>query len=309
MQHGDTSQTGWRSRLRTWWNGDPLASEAPETAQEAAVPAPPGEPEPNPIDDIPTVAAWPARRQRVAQHLFGEGMHLPGGEEWARTLTSPLGLNSNHSVTELGCGLGGLSCMLGRDKIWLDAYEGDATLARAAEAQVRHQGVRQHVTVRHADLDAIDLKKRSQDVILSREGLFTVQDKPHLLMKMRAALKTNGQLMFTDFLRTGSENNRIYQVWREREPVVPQLMTPDSLQAELEGLQFNILYIEDVTDAYKIATLHAFHAYDREIKAKGAAIDPIEREWVINEGEHWAIRISAMDAQAIRLFRVFCRVP
>lgn len=266
------------------------------------------QPPPRPFDDIPTIDAWPRRRQEIAQLVFGEGYHLPGGEEWARTLTAPLGLNPNMSVTELGCGLGGLTSMLARDGNWVDAYEPDPDLAEAAEAQARHLGVKQRVTVKRMPLDDVQFKKRSLDAVISREGLFTVQDKPGLLARLRPAMKPNGQLMFTDFLRTGPEHSRVYEVWHEREPSPPHLLTPEILQAELERLNYVVNYIEDVSPEYKAAALHAFHRYDMNLKSQGKIFDAAERDWVLTEGEHWAIRISAMDAHAIRLFRCFCRV-
>jgi len=305
-QSPDTSQTDWRSRLRAWWHGE-VRAEPPLPEQEPEAPAETAPPEP-PVDDTPSISAWSRRRQEIAQLVFGEGYHLPGGEEWARTLTAPLGLNPNLSVTELGCGLGGLTTLMARDGNWVDAYEPDPDLAQAAEAQARHLGVKQRVTVKQIPLDDVQFKKRSLDAVISREGLLTVRNKPDLLARLRPAMKPNGQLMFTDFLRTGSEHSRVYEVWHEREPSPPHLLTPEILQAELERLNYVVNYIEDVSSEYKAAALHAFHRYDMNLKNQGKSFDAAERDWVLTEGEHWAIRISAMDAHAIRLFRCFCRV-
>ncbi len=54
--------------------------------------------------------------------------------------------------------------------------------------------------------------------------------------------------------------------------------------------------------------IESFARYADEVKLRGKSMDENEREWAICEGEHWAIRLSAMDANVIRLYRVFCRV-
>jgi ubiquinone/menaquinone biosynthesis C-methylase UbiE len=242
------------------------------------------------------------------QKLFGEGFNQPGGEELMKPLISPLGLNPNLSITELGCGMGGMSRMMARENLWVDAYEPDPDLANTAIDIAKHQGVKQRINIKTTPLDEIQFKRKSVDVVLSKDGLMPVQDKRLLLAKIRAAMKPGGQLMFTDFLLTGSTESRVYEVWWDREPVKPHLLTPEGLQAELESLRFIICYIEDVSHELKAAVLEAFGSYAEEVKLKGRNIDENEREWAISEGEHWAIRLSAIEANVIRLYRVYCRV-
>jgi len=298
----------WRQKLRAWWHGDDYAmrhlvqdyTTKPARPAEDAAPAAPAE--------TPTIERWTPRRQQVVQRLFGDGFNQPGGEDLMRTLTMPLGLNPNMSVTELGCGLGGMSRMMARDGIWVDAYEADAELALSAGEIARSQGLRQRTNIKTMALDDISLKRKSIDVVLSKEGLMTVQDKRLLLAKLRAAMKPGGQLMLTDFLLTGPTDSRIYEVWWDREPVKPHLLTPEGLQAELESLNFVVGYIEDVSHELKEAVISSFGRYADDIKLLGKNANADERDWVISEGEHWAIRISAMDANIIRLYRIYCRV-
>lgn len=270
-------------------------------------PAPPvAKPEEPP--EIPTLLSWPPRRQKVIQKLFGDGFNQPGGEELMKPLIAPLGLNPNLSIAELGCGMGGMSRMMAREGLWIDAYEPDPDLAQAAIELARSQGVKQHINIKTEPLDQLQLKRKSIDVVVSKDGLLSAQDKRLLLAKIRAAIKPGGQLMFTDFLLTGSTESRTYEVWWEREPVKPHLLTPEGLQAELESLNFIVCYMEDVTQELKSAVIESFAKYADEVKLKGKNLDTAERDWVISEGEHWAIRISAMDANIIRLYRIYCRV-
>src|SRR3546814_1380135 len=81
----------------------------------------------------------------------------------------------------------------------------------------RSQGLRQRTNIKNLALDDISLKRKSIDVVLSKEGLMSVQDKRLLLAKLRAAMKPGGQLMLTDFLLTGPTDSRIYEVWRSEE--------------------------------------------------------------------------------------------
>ena len=310
MAKEDIEQSGepsWRDKLRAWWHGDDFAMRhmvqdfTTKPAEPVAV-----------VDDtpkeVPTIEKWTPRRQQVVQKLFGEGFSSPGGEELMKPLTAPLGLNPNLSITELGSGMGGMTRMMARDNLWIDAYEPDPDLAEAAIHFSKQQGVKQRTNIKVAALDSLQFKRKSIDVFLSKDGLMSVQDKRLLLAKIRAAMKPNGQLMFTDFLLTGSPESRVYEVWWDREPVKPHLLTPEGLQAELESLNFVICYMEDVTESLKAAVIESFGKYADEVKLRGASMDEDEREWAISEGEHWAIRLSAMDANVIRLYRIYCRV-
>ena len=302
------AEPNWRDKLRAWWHGDDyvmrhmIQDYSTQPVQHVAETAPEAPAE------TPTIERWTPRRQQVVQRLFGDGFNQPGGEELMKTLTQPLGLNPNMSVTELGCGLGGMTRMMARDGMWVDAYEPDADLALSATEIARSQGLRQRTNIKNMALDDLSLKRKSVDIVLSKEGLMSVQDKRLLLAKLRAAMKPGGQLMLTGFLLTGPTDSRVYEVWWEREPVKPHLLTPEALQAELESLNFVICYIEDVSHELKEAVINAFSGYDRDLKLLGKNINENEREWVISEGEHWAIRISAMDANIIRLYRIYCRV-
>lgn len=302
-----SSDLNWRDKLRAWWHGDDYVIQ--HEGEDHALPdAPEAAPEPELPREVPTVESWTPRRRQIVQKLFGEGFNQPGGEELMKPLISPLGLNPNLSITELGCGMGGMSRMMARENLWIDAYEPDPDLANTAIDMAKHQGVKQRINIKTTPLDEIQFKRKSLDVVVSKDGLMPVQDKRLLLAKIRAAMKPGGQLMFTDFLLTGSTESRVYEVWWDREPVKPHLLTPEGLQAELESLRFVIGYIEDVSHELKDAVLEAFGNYAEEVKLKGRNVDENEREWAISEGEHWAIRLSAIDANVIRLYRVYCRV-
>ncbi len=303
-----SEEVTWREKLRAWWHGDDyvmqhtLKDYAPqpvETEGEGVDEAP---------KEVPSIDSWSPRRRQVVQKLFGEGFNQPGGEELMKPLVAPLGLNPNMSITELGSGMGGMTRLMARENLWIDAYEPDPELAAASIDLAKSQGVKQRTNIKVGSLDDMNFKRKSVDVFLSKDGLMSVQDKRLLLAKLRAAMKPNGQLMFTDFLLTGSTESRVYEVWWDREPVKPHLLTPEGLQAELESLNFIICYMEDVTHELKSAVIESFANYAEEVKLKGKAVDENEREWAICEGEHWAIRVSAMDANIIRLYRVFCRV-
>lgn len=297
----------WRDRLRAWWHGDDYVMQ--HAVKDYSTPTAEAEtPQDDTPKEVPSIESWSPRRRQVVQKLFGEGFNQPGGEELMKPLTAPLGLNPNMSIAELGSGMGGMTRMMARENLWIDAYEPDPELAAASIELAKSQGVKQRTNIKVGSLDDIHFKRKSVDVFLSKDGLMSVQDKRLLLAKLRAAMKPGGQLMFTDFLLTGSTESRVYEVWWDREPVKPHLLTPEGLQAELESLNFIICYMEDVTHELKEAVIQSFAAYAEEVKLKGKAVDENEREWAICEGEHWAIRLSAMDANIIRLYRVFCRV-
>lgn len=63
------------------------------------------DPPPAPVPDPP--GAWTPGRLRFVAALWGEGFIGPGGEEEALRLSKPLGLQSSHSLLNIGAGMGG----------------------------------------------------------------------------------------------------------------------------------------------------------------------------------------------------------
>ena len=311
---GTGGQSQWRQRLRAWWDGDvlppapsaPAAAAGPASAEDAGDAkgsVKKGEPV-----ILPAIKGWPDNRRFIVQELFGEGMIAPGGHETIRRLIKPLELNDKMTVVDLGSGMGAVTRFIAQEYgVWATGYEPDGELAVVAKDISTRLGVAQKAMVKSMPLESLQLKPASIDAVIAREAFFTQSDMEKLFTRIRRALKDGGQFTFFDFLRNGDAGNPGYMVWAAHEPVEPHALSPEEVQAMLEGLGFTIRTMEDCTLEYRSAILTAFATYAVRVKDKPA--DDTWYPWLLAETEHWTRRVNAMDSGDVRVYRCHAVVP
>lgn len=158
-------------------------------------------PEPPPVPDPP--GAWTPARLRFVAALWGEGFIGPGGAEEALRLSKPLGLQSSHSLLNLGAGLGGAArAITEASGAWVSAYEQDPDLAAAGEALSKKAKLEKKAEVKPLDPAAPKLRPTYYHHALVQEALWTVADKERMVAALAAAVKPAGQVVITD-LTTG----------------------------------------------------------------------------------------------------------
>ena len=241
--------------------------------------------------------------------IWGPGFIGPGGSEHVLKLVQPFGMNSSMNVLDLGAGLGGPARAIAEDsKAWLTGMEGSDALAIAGMERSTNAGMSKKAPVNHTDFETIELRPNFFDRVFSKEALFTVADKERLFKMVFTALKNEGQFVFTDYMvrERGAESQAVKD-WIAHEPVQPHLWSPDRTEAYLKRLTFDIRVVEDIT---KGARRRIFEGWQKFIDTHEPGSIPDELvPSLVDEAEHWARRVAALDSGNIRMYRIYALKP
>lgn len=291
----------FKDRLRLWWDGYEL--------QRAAKQLTPVDDEPEHDDGPPTVKGWSVSRQKSVVTLFGDGMTRCIPDSIKSRLTTPMGVNKTMSVAELGSGLGGFAhWVVDNYEAYVDAYEEEKELVDASTEMTKMAGMFRYIKYRHCDFEDFKPKLNSANVAYSSEALFCVKNKQDCFNKMQGMMKPEGQLMLSDYMLDGTSLDHPELVkWMEAEPIQPHPVDVQQIRSMLTTAGFEVSIAEDTTDEYKANVLKAFAEYAAR-SSRGEKSGHLH-DWVIREGELWTARVKAMDSGALKVFRVYARVP
>lgn len=296
-------------RLRAWWSGGPAGDEPTVLDFTTKAKAPPAKPRRRSSVDFsgpPSLKSWSPARLTVVQDIFGTGHTVPASAETLSDFLAPLDLRKGSLVADVGARLGALSSLLRTAGCRVVAYEPDKALA-ALWNRTTGQLPGPPCEVQPYVLDRIDFGTQRFDYMVSKEGLLTVTNKPRLLERMRSAMSHGGVVVLSDFVRTGTEAGIVYKHWRVREPVPPQLLTLPQWESALSDARFEIVSADDISAQIRRDALRSFDRYARDIKAMAQNLEVGRLDWVLAEGEHWALRLGVLEAGAVRVMRFHCR--
>ncbi len=252
---------------------------------------------------------WPAERIEIVETIWGPGFIGPGDSEHVLRLVQPFGMNSSMNVLDLGAGLGGPARAIAEDsKAWLTGMEGSDALATAGMERSTNAGLSKKAPVSHTDFETVELRPNFFDRVFSKEALFTVADKERLFKMVFTALKNEGQFLFIDYMvrERGAESQAVKD-WIAHEPVQPHLWSPDRTEAYLKRLSFDIRVVEDIT---KGARQRIFQGWQKFIDAHEPGSIPDELvPSLVDEAEHWARRVAALDSGNVRMYRIYALKP
>ena len=252
---------------------------------------------------------WPEERIKIAEIIWGPGFIGPGGSEYVLKLVQPFGMNSSMNVLDLGAGLGGPARAVAEDsKAWLTGKENSDALAIAGMVRSTNAGMSKKAPITHADFETIKLRPKFFDRVYSKEALFTVADKERLFKMVFTALKNEGQFVFTDYmLRERGAESQAVKDWIAHEPVQPHPWSSDRTEAYLKRLGFDIRVVEDIT---KGARRRIFEGWQKFIDTHEPGSIPDELvSSLVDEAEHWARRVAALDSGNIRVYRIYALKP
>lgn len=253
--------------------------------------------------DSPAAAtAWPPERLNVIGKLWGEGCLSPGSAGFLRITLPLLGLSEQKSLLLLGAGLGGLGrAMVEETGVWVSGFEADEELVALARDMTRMAGMQKRAPVSKIDLEDVKLKENSFNTVVSQESLYRVAAKQRLYTAMVAALRGDGELMMTDFVKVGDESpGPALQAWIEGQPSPPHLWKAATIQSFLKTLNLDVRPLEDITAQYRAGIFSGFFKYlsgvtkPELIKISGDLID---------ECEYWAGQLAAIDSGELKVFQ------
>ncbi len=302
VKSGNEAKRSLKERLKLWWEGYELQEKRKPVVTTA-------EDLPVQDDGPPTVQGWSVSRQRSVVTLFGDGMTRCIPDVTKKKLTNPLGINKTLSVVELGSGLGGFALwVVDQFESYVDGYEESEELVEAATNQAKMGGLTRFVKYRHADFENFEPKLKSANVAYSSEALFCVENKLDCFRRIKAMMKPEGQFMMSDYMLEGKTmSDPAIQKWVAAEPKQPHLLDVQEIRALLTKAGFEVSIAENTTAEYKSNVLKAFAEYATRT-GTGEQSGHLH-DWVLREGELWTARVQAMEADALKVFRIYARVP
>lgn len=286
-----------RGRLHAWWEGYDYAPPAEEPAPE---PAPKAEPEPEPQ----TPEEWTQARREIVQKLWGEGFSTPGEAEHVKMLVKPLGLTEKQSVVDINPGLGGTSRVVAEDTgAWVTGIEADNDMATAGMELSVMAGMAKKAPIQLFEPPKIDIRERTMDAVISKEGLYVLPEKELLFEEIYKVLKPVGQVLFTDYmLPTDNHTSPALEEWIAKEHPTPVLWSVDQTVARLKDIGFEVRVSEDMTDSLQQLVLQGWKALVRDIEPGG--LSRAAAGALVGEAEIWCRRLALFEANDLRCYRV-----
>ncbi|HEX7775382.1 MAG TPA: methyltransferase domain-containing protein [Parvibaculum sp.] len=318
----------FKLRLRAWWEGISVSelalldaarakgaaaksqpakkTEAPAPARKPAANAEAAAPEPAkaPAADagmLPPAEAAPLNRIQIIQTLWGEGFHLPGGEDFALRLAEGASLASGKPCLDLSAGLGGPSRALAHaHHVTVEGIEADPELAAAAQALSEKCGFGQTAPVRCARAETEKFDDGRYQAIFARELLFKAANRKRLLSKLRRSLAPGGSLVITDFALSADEvNDPAFAAWRSSEPGNPLPAKIDEYGELLAELKFDVNDFEDLTEEYLPLIQAGWKRLHNCLQS--AKLPPETATMLMREGNLWLARSRALESGRLRL--------
>jgi len=300
-----------RARLNAWWEGEEL---------DPAVPMAEPAPEPGSLDvvaaaDLETLhqldaAGWSVGRMVAAQMVWGQDHTRPGGTKIAMEMVKPVGLDPSMSVLDLSAGMGATARLFAKSMgAWVTGMEPSKTLAEQGMEKSVMAGLSKKAPIKSYDPEELTLPERAYDCIFAREAFFTVKQKARLFKVVTAALKSKGELVFTEFmLRSPGLETEAIRRWTEGEPVPVQPWALDEVLEELRKHRLDIRVTEDITTDYRNLIVRALEALIERHRTM-SRVDHEIGQHLLAEAELWTRRVEAFDSGDLRVYRIFARMP
>lgn len=260
-------------------------------------------PEPPPVPDPP--GAWTPARLRLAALLWGEGFIGPGGEDEALRLAKPLGLQSSHSLLNLGAGLGGAArAITTASGAWVSAYEQCPELVAAGEALSKKAKLDKKAEVKPFDPARPAFRQNYYHHALVQEALWFVEEKDAVLAALVGAVKQAGQVVITDLTlgdAPAEADDPAMRAWQRFD------RSPACLIGAKEQTALLARHGLDIRIAEEISARHVSQAVAGWRELLGIIQDqkptPQQAMTVMQEAELWLRRLALIRKGRLKLMR------
>lgn len=301
-----------KTKFKVWWEGYDIEDVEARLRAAAGAPPPSAPPVPKQLPAEQALSAsmtWDAGRVEISQYIWGEGYCGPGGPEHVIGLSKLLALSPEMSALVIGAGLGGPARVLAKEfGVWITGVEHSKELAAAGMELSTMAGLAKKAAIMAYDPTAAEPFARNFDRALSKDGMFTVADKGHLIGCVAKKLKDGGLFLITDyFLRDeAAAADSSYRAWKDGEPVTPYPITGGNMVALLADSGFTVRVNEDISDQYAAMITQAWTAADKvagQLMANGAEGRQKITALVL-EAELWSRRAALLTGGQLQLRRI-----
>ncbi|MBT3789345.1 MAG: hypothetical protein HN725_09660 [Alphaproteobacteria bacterium] len=265
-----------------------------------------GEPE-QPPDEMVLPDSWPESRLHIVQRIWGKDFLKPGGEKNVSELIRPLALNGDHTVLDIGAGLGGSSRTIARETgAWVSGFEANADLATAAMELSKMAGMARKAPIRALAPEGPDLKARSVNAMFSKEALYKIEDKEAMLAAVQETLRPHAQILLTDYIEVGSGKiSPEMEAWTTSERSPAHLWRIENYKDYFESRNYRVHVAEDITEKYYHDVVTGFTEFSNTIKSFRGNKEM--EEWSVKEAEFWVRRMAPFESGELGVCRIFAQ--
>lgn len=299
-------------RLKAWWEGydpDEIKKRLREREKVSAVE------EPGPVEapikmsiSADTIDPWDEETIDIAQYIWGKGFCGPGGPEYIVALSKLLALSPEMSMLQIGAGLGGPARVLAdRFGVWITGYDASANLVEKGNKLSKMAGLEKKAALEYYNPEEVESFGRKFDRALSKEALFTIQDKNNIIANIEDKLKPGGLFLMTEYV-LGSDaviGKDRYKEWVVGERHHPYPILAEELVGLVKGNRMQVRVSEDISMQYIEMINKAWSGAD-EVAAKLAKQDDGTQkiQVLMREAEFWTRRKKLLESGDLKLWRI-----
>ncbi len=297
-------------RLKAWWEGYDPDEIKKRIRDQAPVP----ETADNPVAEekkkvtVDTIDPWDEETVDIAQYIWGKGFCGPGGPEFIVSLSKLLALSPEMSMLQVGAGLGGPARVLA-DKfgVWMTGYDSSKTLVDKGNKLSKMNGMEKKAALELYNPEELESFDRKFDRALSKEALFTIQNKNNIIANIEDKLKPGGLFLMTEYV-LGSDatiGKDRYKEWVQGERQKPYPVLADDLVELVKNNRLQVRVSEDISMQYVEMINKAWAGAD-EVAAKLARDDDGTQkiQILMREAEFWTRRKKLLESGDIKLWRI-----
>lgn len=171
-----------------------------------------------------------------------------GGRKATLELARQLALDETMQVLDVGSGLGGASrCLATEYGCKVTGIDLSEEYCRVASMLAQRLGLDSHVSYRQGNALDMPFEDGTFDVLWTQHTAMNISDKTKLYAEMWRVLKPGGLLAVYDVL-SGEGGPVHFPVPWARQPGISHLISPQQLRDRLEGIGFEVVSWQDITE-------------------------------------------------------------
>lgn len=297
-------------RLKAWWEGyDPDEIKERIAAREVSDAPPAAEEKKKPTQlTAENIDPWDEETVDIAQYIWGEGFCGPGGPEYIVALSKLLALSPEMSMLQLGASIGGPARVLAeRFGVWMTGYEESATLVAKGNTLSKMAGIDKKAVLTQYDPENVESFDRKFDRALSKESLFTIQDKNNIIAKVEEKLKPGGLFLMTEYVlgSDGVVGKDRYKEWIVGERTHPYPILADELVGMVKKNNMQVRVSEDISMQYIEMITKAWAGADAVAAKLAKQDDGTQKiQILMREAEFWTRRKKLLETGDLKLWRI-----
>ena len=311
-QKGKDASVPLKLRLKAWWEGydtddikKRISERQPHEEQKADTPAVEAPKAPATAENLDP---WDNATVDIAQYIWGKGFCGPGGPDYIVSLSKLLALSPEMSMLQIGAGLGGPARVLvDRFGVWITGFEESQNLVEKGRKLSKMAGLEKKAQLEQYEPEAFDGFDRKYDRALSKEALYTIEDKASMIAKIEDKLKPGGLFLLTEYVIANDAvlGKDRYKEWVVGERAHPYPVLSDELVEMLKKNRLQVRVSEDISMQYVDMINKAWAGAD-EVAAKLAKREDgtIMIQTLMREAEFWTRRKKMLETGDLKLWRI-----